>query len=295
MRPFPHPRIRRARRTAAIFIGLAVLLLAVAAACFAKHAQNNRYLLEASAFIFDRPGNDEAKAIALAHFVATHGARTVDPDSASLVAKVEHTLPFELSPVTVLKEGFALPDARRFGPCGQLSRTVRAIAWLRRIPSHKVLMGRGPLEHAMVALEVEGRWLLFDPTYDFYWTNASGHVASIAEVRGDPAIFRQIYRKVPNYPYTLADATYFRWSRLGRLGAGLRSALAATIGEARVAEIDTPQLYDRPWWGYAWAAALSGVAALALGLAILGRARWQSDRETVRLDAAPVALHEPLS
>jgi len=250
-----------------------LLSLILAGVCFSFHARNNRYLLNATAFIFDGPGDEETKAKELAHFVATSGGQAVDPDSASFTARLEHSLPLELSPVTVLKEGFAFPDAHRFGPCGQLSRTIRAVGWLRHIRSHKVLMGTGPNEHAMVALYVDGAYRLFDPTYDFYWTNRSGHVASIEEVRSDPEIFAQIYRKVPDYKYSLSDATYFHWSRLGPPGLWARSALTAIVGRDWVENLDTPKLYDRPWWGYTWLSLTGAVVFVTLGLALLNRRR----------------------
>jgi hypothetical protein len=262
---------RRRSLAARALVALGVLLLVTAGLCFYIHLRNNSYLLRSTDFIFDRPGDDESKAIALAHFVAVEAAQGVDPDSASLVAKFERALPLELSPVTVLKEGFAFPDAKRYGPCGQMSRTVRAVAWLRHIPSHKVLMGTGPDEHAMVALYVNGAYRLFDPTYDFYWTNRSGHVASIEEVRSDTAIFAQVYRKVPDYRYNLSDASYLRWSRLGRPGAWAKSALTAIMGRAWVENLDTPKLYERPWWGYAWINLVGAVGCLGLGLVWIRR------------------------
>jgi hypothetical protein len=259
-----------------VLLGVGVCLLAVAVGCFTIHTHNSRYLLEATDFIFNGPGDDESKAKALVHFVATQSSDTVDPQSASLLVKIEHTLPLELSPVTVLKEGANFPDARRYGSCGQLSRTVRAVAWLRHIPSHKVLMGTGAKEHAMVALYVNGRYRLFDPTYDFYWTDSTGHVASIEDVRGDTAIFAQIYRKVPDYAYNLSDASYLRWSRLGPLAVPLKSALTAVMGAAWVENIDTPKLYERPWYGYGWASLTGSVLCLVLGFTLMklrGRAR----------------------
>jgi hypothetical protein len=243
------------------------LLLVASGVCFTLHAQNNIYLLRQTAFIFDGPGDDESKAIALAHFVATHGSQPVDPESASIVARFERSLPLAISPGTVLREGYAFPDAFRFGPCGQLSRTIRAVAWLRQIPSHKVLLGTGAGEHAMVALYVHGAYRLFDPTFDFYWTDRSGHVASVEDVRNDPEIFAQVFRKVPHYPYRLDDASYFRWSRLGSAGGWIKQALTAVRGPEWVANLDTPKLYDRPWWGYGWVNATSGVLLLGVGLA----------------------------
>ncbi|MFI5281152.1 MAG: hypothetical protein ACHQU1_11685 [Gemmatimonadales bacterium] len=241
------------------------MIFAVAAACFTIHIRNNLFLLHATAFIFDPPGDPESKAKALAHYVAIAGNQPVDPDSASFGARLEHELPLELSPVTVLKEGFAFPDANRFGPCGQLVRTVRSVAWLRDIPSHKVLMGTGDKEHAMVALYVNGAYRLFDPTYDFYWTDRSGHVASIDSVRADTAIFAQIYRKVPDYPFDLHDASYLRWSRLGRPGALVRAALVRLMGERWVAGLDTPKVYERPWFGYGWVSLVAALVCLAWG------------------------------
>ena len=134
-------------------------------------------------------------------------------------------------------------------------------------------MGTGPNEHAMVALYVNGAYRLFDPTYDFNWTNRSGHVASIEEVRDDPVIFAQIYRKVPNYNYTLADATYLRWSRLGRPGAWVKSALTAIMGRTWVENLDTPKLYDRPWWGYTWVSLAGALVCLLMGFTMMKRRR----------------------
>lgn len=251
--------------------GAGIALLAVSCVCFVIHARNSAYLVHATRFIFDGPGDDEAKAIALAHFVAVQGNHAVDPDSASLTARLENSLPLELSPVTVLKEGFALPDAKRFGPCGQLCRTVRAVAWLHGIRSHKVLMGAHDNEHAMVALYVHGGYRLFDPTYDFYWTDRAGHVATVEQVRGDSTIFAQVYRRYPGYKYRLDDAMYFNWRRLGRPGMWLRSLLISVAGRAWVESLDTPKLYDRPWWGYSWLTLMAGAFALATGLVLLRR------------------------
>jgi hypothetical protein len=256
------------------FFGWSLLAAAVALAacsmlCFGIHYRNNVYLLKASAFIFDAPGDDESKAIALAHFVAREGMQAVQMDAASTMARLEHRLPLELSPVTVLKEGFAFTDARRFGPCGQLSRTIRAIALLRHIPAHKVLLDTDGNEHAMVTMSINGADRLFDPTYDFYWTDRSGHVATFDEVRRDPEIFRQIYGKVPWYRYRLDGATFFRWSRLGAPGLWLQRALTSLVGPARVERVDTPVLYDRPWLGYAWVSGIAAVVCLALGVLAL--------------------------
>lgn len=261
------PRVHRMLGVALVTVAIA--LFAVSAACFTVHTRNSVYLMKATRGIFAGPGDDEAKAIALAHFVAVHGNHAVDPDSASLTAKLEHSLPLELSPTTVLKEGFALPDARRFGPCGQLCRTVRAVAWLRGIPSHKVLMGTHENEHAMVALYVNGGYRLFDPTYDFYWKDSTGHVATIEQVRGDSAIFAQVYARYPDYKYRLDDAMYFNWRRLGRPGLWLRSQLIRVAGRDWVENLDTPKLYDRPWWGYSWLTLIAGSLALAWGVALL--------------------------
>jgi hypothetical protein len=268
-------------RRAFAIVGL--LLLALSAFCISVHLRNSRYLRLATDDIFAQPGDDESRAIALAHFVAVHGAQAVDPDSASLTAKLEHSLPLELSPVTVLKEGFAFPGARRFGACGQLSRTIRAVGWLHGIRSHKVLMGEGKFEHAMVALDVDGGYRLFDPTFDFYWRNAAGHVATVDEVRSDPTIFAQIYERYPNYPYNLSDATYFNWRRLGVPGRWIKRALESVLGTERVANFDTPMLYDRPWWGYTW-------TTFTLGLACL--LAWGAVRRT-RRERAPASAPVP--
>ena len=250
-----------------MLLALSVALAAVSVYSFSIHRRNDAWLLNASAFIFRGPGDDESKAIALAHFVAMEGMQAVASDSASMMARIEHHLPLELSPVTVLREGFAFNDAHRFGPCGQLSRTIHAIADLRHIPSHKVLIETEGKEHVLVTLEVGGRELLFDPTFDFYWTNRSGHVASIDEVRNDPEIFAQIYRKVSWYPYRLNDVAYFRWNRLGPPGGWLRRGLSAVFGARRVDRIDTPMLYERPWLGYFWVSGIAALFCLAAGVA----------------------------
>lgn len=261
----------RALERLLVVAGCVFLLLS--GLCLGMHLRNSRYLLRATASIWEQPGDEEAHAKALSHLVAVQGGQPVEPDSASLTAKLEHSLPLELSPVTVLKEGFAFPNSRRFGPCGQLSRTVRAVGWLRGIPSHKVLMGEGKTEHAMVALYVNGGYRLFDPTYDFYWTDASGHVATVDEVRNDPKIFAQVYARYPDYPYSLKDASYFNWHRLGAPGRVLRRLLVAVLGRGRVEQFDTPMLYDRPWWGYTWFNLGVAILCLAASRAVARRAR----------------------
>lgn len=261
----PAPAATRVVAVALLLLGVG--LAAVSAWCFSIHHRNDAYLLKASAPIFDGPGDDESKAIALSHFVAMEGMQSVHSDAASAMARLEHRLPLELSPVTVLREGFAFPDAHRFGPCGQLTRTIHAIADLRHIPSHKVLIETDGQEHVLVTLFAGGADRLFDPTFDFYWTNRSGHVASIDEVRNDTAIFAQIYRKAPEYPYRLDGATYFRWNRLGAPGRWVRRGLSAILGAERVDRIDTPMLYERPWLGYFWVSGLAALFCLTVGLA----------------------------
>lgn len=279
------------RLPAVLSIALGVALLLLSAYCSSIHRKNDRYLLNASAFIFDGPGDDESKAIALSHFVAMEGIQAVQADSASTMARIEHSLPLELSPVTVLREGFAFRDAMRFGPCGQLTRTVHAIAVLRHVPSHKVLIETKGQEHAMVTLYARGADRLFDPTFDFYWTNRSGHVASIDEVRNDPEIFAQIYRKVPWYPYRLEDVTYFRWSRLGAPGRWLRRGLSAVLGASRVDHIDTPMLYERPWLGYSYLCAAASL--LCLGLGIAGLLPWRRPAAKTVESTARALVGEP--
>ena len=279
------------RVTATILLALGVVLAVVSAYCYSVHRRNDGWLLNASAVIYDRPGDDESKAIALAHFVAMEGMQSVASDSASMIARIEHHLPLELSPVTVLREGFAFRDAHRFGPCGQLTRTIHAIADLRHITSHKVLIETDGKEHVLVTLAAGGRDLLFDPTFDFYWTNRSGHVASIGEVRNDPEIFAQIYQKIPWYPYRLNDVAYFRWKRLGPPGAWLRRGLSAIFGAKRIDRIDTPMLYERPWLGYFWA---SGITAFfCLVAAVAGFLPWKRPAVKPLRSTSPALAGQP--
>ena len=77
-------RHQGSHRVAASLIALGVVLAIVSAYCYEIHRQNDRYLLKASAFIFDGPGDDESKAIALSHFVAMEGMQAVASDSASM-------------------------------------------------------------------------------------------------------------------------------------------------------------------------------------------------------------------
>ena len=281
----PHGKGRPLLGGALVALGVAFFVLS--GLCLTVHLRNDDYLMQATQSVFDGPGDDEAKAIALAHFVSVHGGQAVNDSSASTMARLEHKLPLELSPVTVLKEGFAFTDAHRFGPCGQLSRTVRAVAWLRHIPSHKVLLETNGQEHALVALYVNGAYRLFDPTYDFYWKDSTGHVATIDEVETNPEIFAQIFTKVPDYPYRLDGASYLRWSRLGVPGRWLRAGLVKVMGEKWVKGIDTPKLYERPWLGYALVNLLVGLFFLVLGALRLRATRSTSARAVAAPGISP--------
>jgi hypothetical protein len=269
-RTFAKALYNRPVSSIALLVGVLFLLLSVAS--FVLVWQDNRYLYKVSSAFYNDGESDADNAIQLAHYVATTCKNPVDPAKASFRAKLEEWLPLNLSPVTILKEGYGLPYTERFGPCGSMSQAVAALGDQQGVEWRMVMldMGGNIGEHKMVALKVDGEYRLFDPTVDHYWTNKDGGLASVDEIRSDPEIFAQVFEKRADYPYRFDDIQYFRWERLKAPGRWLKRALTAVKGEEWVAQVDTPELIDRPIKGYAW-------ASVVISLPLLGWA-WRAKR-----------------
>ncbi|GMV38154.1 MAG: hypothetical protein AMXMBFR61_26620 [Fimbriimonadales bacterium] len=258
-------RVFRSRWLSRAMLVIGLVLLLGTAVCWTKVYFDNRELYRFSEQFF-RPGMDTEDSLKeLLHYVAVECKHPVDPEKAHWVAKLEERLPLKLSPLTVLREGYAFPGTERFGECGSMSELIGAVARVRGMKVRMVLLDGPPVgEHKMVSVWHDGGYRLLDPAFDHYWVNEERRIATIEEVRDNPEIFAQVFEKHPNYPYRLVGARYFRWSRLGRFEGFARSVVGLFVGTQGPEEIDTPAFIDRPWLGYGWACLVISLPPLML-------------------------------
>ncbi|MEP0765991.1 MAG: hypothetical protein HRF45_05545 [Fimbriimonadia bacterium] len=281
-------KVFRSRGFSRTMLAIGLVLLLGTAVCWTKVYFDNRELYRFSQQFF-RPGMDTEESLKeLLHYVAVECKHPVDPAKAHWVAKLEERLPLKLSPVTVLREGYAFPGTERFGECGSMSELIGAIARIRGMPVRMVLLDDAAAggEHKMVSVWHDGGYRLLDPAFDHYWVNEEGRIATIEEVRDNPEIFAQVFQKHEHYPYRLDKPQYFRWSRLGPMEGFARSVVGLFVGAKGVEEMDTPAFIDRPWLGYGWACLFMAVPPLFLGWLTRPRRATKHPESTDQVQAA---------
>ena len=178
------------------------------------------------------------------------------------VAKAEHRSPLHLSTLAVLAAG-----ADHIGQCGSLSRSL--IVLLRRagFEVRKAILYSpdGKPAHTIVEVKLDGEWRVLDPTYAWCWRRPrDGQLATVADIRSDPELFRSVLAQHPEYPigrYVYDDVNHLRWEKVPGLRV-LRRFIVHWRGEEWTRGIRTPYIYERP-------RIFVGSVALALGCFLL--------------------------
>jgi hypothetical protein len=242
--------------TARRLIHRAALLLALVAALFsaflvAKVEERDRLLdgliLDATAGVARADTDAIVTSISRAIYVRTNaGIRAAD---LPLFERWEATSFFNVGTSVALKYGgFGVEGSDRIGPCGTMTRVLLNACWSLGIPARKLQLepddqGRYG-GHTMLEFHSGGRWQVISPSdSSFTWRTRDGRIATVAEIRSDPALFGQIYARYPNYPYRFSRPRHIRWEKLP---GPVRAAIRAVLGPQRYDAAETPRLYDQP-------------------------------------------------
>ncbi len=247
------------------------LILAIAAAIgfFAASREEDTLLdafLRRALAGLDR-SDTTAVVIKLAHEIREHTNRGIAAADLPVYERLESTSPFNMTTAVCLKHGvFGVIGHEPYGQCGPMTRVFLNACWRLGIPARKLhLLPRpgGPEIHTLAEWRSGDRWQVISPSDDFAWRARDGRVATVAEIRADTAVYAQVFRTYPNFPYQFDVSRHVRWEKLP---VPLQAAARVVLGERAFNDMDTPRLYDRPrvlLFAISLAAAIA-CAALAL-------------------------------
>jgi hypothetical protein len=150
--------------------------------------------------------------------------------------------------VSLKYQGYGVAGQQNLGPCGTMSRVLLNTLWRLGIPARELLLlnnaqGKGG-NHVMVEFFDGGRWLVISPADTVHvWKNTRGEIATAAEIRQDPEIFKQIYKIRPNYDYLFDNYRNISFEDFPHF---IPKIIKFTLGSESFDKLEAPKLYDRP-------------------------------------------------
>jgi len=125
--------------------------------------------------------------------------------------------------------------------CGSATNAFVNLANSSGLRSRRLLLldaDRGA-RHVVAEVYVDGRWIVVDPAFRYVPHGADGRLLTRQEL-GEPGVFQQATRNVPNYnpTYTYESTAHVRLARIPIVGRFLRGALNRVI----------PGWEDSVWW-----------------------------------------------
>jgi len=234
----------------------ASLLLAVVAALFsafmmAKVEERNQLL---GALVHDATkgvarADTDAMVIAISQAIYARTNAGIRAADLPLFERWEATSSFNVDTSVALKYGgYGVEGSDRIGPCGTMTRVLLNACWSLGIPARKLQLEPdaqgGYAGHTMLEFYSGGRWQVISPSdSSFTWRTREGCIATVDEIRTDPATFAQIYARYPACNYCFSRPRHIRWEKLP---APVRATVRALLGEQRYEATETPRLYDQP-------------------------------------------------
>lgn len=215
-----------------------------------------------------------AIALAISRDVYRRTNRSIVPGDLPLYERLESTSFFNVtSTVSLLRGTYGILGHTTIGPCGTMSRAVLGSLWSLGIPARKLQLLPVPNRpgggHTMVEFFEGGRWRVLSPSDStFTWLTRDGQIATVEEIRADTALFAQIFRRFPNYPYRFDNTAHIRWSKFPP---PVQRAMRVLLGERGFRSALTPALYDQPR-RLLWYMAMACCACFG-ALALLARSR----------------------
>lgn len=193
--------------------------------------------------------DDTVRALSQAIYNLTNNDHGVELSKLDWYERFESTFFFNMTSTVALKYGgYGVRGHYVFGPCGTMSRTLLNALWVLDIPARKLQLlnndqGKGG-GHTMVEYEDNGKWKVIAPSDNaFVWRNEKGEIASVEEIRSNPAIFQQVYTDNPSFPYLFDNPKHLNWTKVPEW---IQTIVKSLLGEERFNALETPVLYDHP-------------------------------------------------
>lgn len=241
---------------------LAALLIFLASAV----AQDRRFAgLVANVEQVSAPQTDEARVRALTAF------------GHELVAQRRALIPFP--PQRAWWEEFVPnPDADLLagsGGCGSFTSVVGRLLVSAGYPIRILQMhcGPDPACHILLEVQLDGRWVVVDPSYNLLFQNTDGSIASYDQLHHNFSAYAAQTPRDYNPAYRFEDARRTNWDKIPVLMPLLRGLLNATMGETWTNELSLRAWVLNRYW--LWFFAAGGFYAGALLLMLLVRQRRQ--------------------
>ncbi|MBN1232365.1 MAG: hypothetical protein JXA60_03310 [Candidatus Coatesbacteria bacterium] len=94
-------------------------------------------------------------------------------------------------------------------PCSEVSRVLIILLDAGGVKSHRIRSGG----HTLVEVFFDGKWHLFDPTFNYVWRKDSGEIASFVEVKADTTLLFRIRKDHPDFKYVFNEDFRMAWKR----------------------------------------------------------------------------------
>jgi hypothetical protein len=154
------------------------------------------------------------------------------------------------------------------GACGSyvtvLSRILKSNNIHVRIGQMKVNGNFGG--HMIVEARVDGKWVVLDPTYSLYFTNADGSWASFKQLQSNWNYYKSQVPANYNMDYSFEDIRYTNWNKIPAITPAIKSILNVLLGKETADTISIRPYLLRNYHLLAWA---SFIAWLVVSLQLL--------------------------
>jgi hypothetical protein len=233
------------------FALLAAALSALSTAFFWHQVRESRVLMDellASSLHGVPPEDTDAVVLALSRSIYARTNRRLLVNQLPPDERWEATSFFNITAGTSLENGiYGVTDRGVFGPCGTMSRVLLNALWRLGIPARKLQLlaspGSGLIQHTMVEYRSGDRWQVISPSdSSFEWHNHAGQVATVDEIRADPAIFEQVHAWRGWWPANFDHTAHIRWEKLP---SPVRGGIRILLGPKRYEQAETPRWYDQ--------------------------------------------------
>jgi hypothetical protein len=112
--------------------------------------------------------------------------------------------------------------------CGSATNAFLNLARSSGLPARRLLLltPERSTKHVVAEVNIDGRWVIADPTYRVFLKDAQGNLLTRKDLQ-NPVIFEQARSVLPQYPaeYTFEHFAHVRVSAFPLYGATVRSAL----------------------------------------------------------------------
>lgn len=279
------------KRVVFLLLASLAVLAAAAAVFFVAKVREESAVVRAFAEDATRGiehSDPEALALAIAGQVYRRTNRVIRAEDLGLYDLVESASTFNVSSAVSLRHGaYGLAGHSQLGPCGTMTRVTMAAlrhvgvrARKLQIISNDTRLG----SHAMLEFESHGRWLVLSPSDGaFVWRTREGRIATLDEIRADPAVHSQIFARYPHYPYRFDHVAHIRWAKLP---APIRGFARLLLGQPGYDSAQTPEFYDRPRELFLWTSLIGCAGFLLAALVIRASERTPEAPATTMSEAA---------